>query len=194
MELFDPVKQMDCYRATSTPAWVDVPSLHFLVVDGEGRPGEPAFEAAANELYTLSYTLKFMLADRHPFKVAPMEVCWRLERGPFTRFYWRMMILQPVVVTPALADQARQEARRKGKLTEPSMSRWLEWQEGRCVQMLHVGAYEAMNDSLYIMQDFVRLAGQTPASDTHDIYLNDSRRTQPKNLRTIMRLALISSN
>ena len=41
---------------------VDVPSMNYLMVDGRGNPNtSEAFQQAIRALYTLSYTLKFMI-------------------------------------------------------------------------------------------------------------------------------------
>src|SRR6185369_14549171 len=44
------------------PARVDVPTMNYLMIDGEGDPNTaPAFAAGVEALFSLSYTLKFMV-------------------------------------------------------------------------------------------------------------------------------------
>lgn len=44
---------------------VDVPEMNFLMVDGEGNPNtSQAFKDAVEALFSLSYTLKFMVKKR----------------------------------------------------------------------------------------------------------------------------------
>ena len=48
------------YSASAAkPAFVDVPALNALMVDGRGDPNSPAFQEAVGSLYSVAYTLKF---------------------------------------------------------------------------------------------------------------------------------------
>jgi hypothetical protein len=40
---------------------VDVPAMNFLVVDGEGAPASSQYSAAIKALFSVAYTLKFMV-------------------------------------------------------------------------------------------------------------------------------------
>lgn len=60
--------------------------------------------------------------------------------------------------------------------------------EGLCVQMLHLGPYDRMNETLEKMLVFIKESGFESGRDTHDIYLNSIKKAKPENLKTIMRL------
>ena len=50
------------YKASKTPALVTVPKLQYLMVDGQGDPNSAtSFQEAIEALYSMSYTLKFMI-------------------------------------------------------------------------------------------------------------------------------------
>jgi len=67
--------------------------------------------------------------------------------------------------------------------------------EGTCVQYLHVGAYDGMNASGKLMEDYADSQGYIiPIHESHDIYLNDVRKTKPENLQSVMRYHLVKKS
>ena len=54
---------------------VDVPAMNFLLVNGEGAPTSPQYSEAIEALFTLSYTLKFMVKKSKgiDYAVMPLE-------------------------------------------------------------------------------------------------------------------------
>jgi hypothetical protein len=94
------------------------------------------------------------------------------------------MILTPEWITD---DQF---TRAKARATAPAIDRLrLEsLDEGRCVQVLHVGPYDdegPVLDSLH--HEFVPSHGFRMTGKHHEIYLSDARRADPAKLRTILR-------
>jgi hypothetical protein len=60
--------------------------------------------------------------------------------------------------------------------------------EGRCVQTLHVGAFDDEADVLARMHDeFIPGNGLRMVGKHHEIYLSDTRRVPPEKQRTILR-------
>ncbi|GMT50355.1 MAG: hypothetical protein IEMM0008_1894 [bacterium] len=58
---------------------VDVPTMNFLMADGEGEPGSQVFKDIVEALYSLSYTLKFMIKKGTigiDYGVLPLEGLW----------------------------------------------------------------------------------------------------------------------
>lgn len=85
-------------------AVIDVPGMNFLMVDGVGDPNHSReFQQAVEALYSLSYTLKFMIKKRMDvdYPVMPLEGLWRAD--DMTEFSledkeswkWTVMIMQP---------------------------------------------------------------------------------------------------
>jgi hypothetical protein len=73
--------------------------------------------------------------------------------------------------------------------------RFEQYSEGTCIQFLHLGPYEGMDASLEAMLAVATSQGfRAPSRSTHDIYLNDVRKTNPANLKTIMRLPIVRIN
>lgn len=172
------------------PVLVEVPKMNFIKVDGRGTPLDEEFQQGAQALYPVAYTLKFMIRETMgiDYGVLPMEVIWSVNREVKGDFSWTMMLMQPELVTEALYEDALAAVIKKQNPSMIDKVKFESLSEGTCVQMLHKGAYDRMNDTLEIMLSFVKKQGYSSHRETHDIYLNDVRKTKPENLKTIMRL------
>jgi len=178
------------------PVIVNVPVMNFLMIDGHGKPSGNGFQQAAGVLYPLAYTLKWTvrLTQDLDFHVMPMEVCWRVNREK-KEFAWTMMLMQPEYVTSELVGQARQKVLPKLDPTLLEQVRFESFSEGLCVQFLHIGPYEGMDAALEKMLAVSLAHGcLAPVRNTHDIYLNDFRKTRPENLKAVMRLPVVPQN
>ena len=182
------------YRSTrKTPFFVNVPPMHYITYNGKGHPSGPDFQEACNSLFSLSYTLKFKVARPKGFdyKVNPMEVSWFLDKKDGTiDFTWKAMIMQPACISHTDFCRALEISRKLGKDISYEKLQFEEIDFGRCVQCFHPGDYIAMNATMYRMQDFARENGLAFDPYTHDIYLNDSRKTKTENLKAIMRIGV----
>ena len=176
------------------PYFVNVPAMGYLAFDGEGHPSGEDFQTACEALFTLSYLIKFDIARKTlgiDYKVSPMEATWFLDKnGAKTKFTWTMMIRQPDFVTEDTLAIAASLAKAKKKLIASERVRFSRVEFGKCVQCVHRGDYNEMNSTLAKMQAFADENGFDSDKYTHDIYLNDSRKTKTENLRAIMRLKI----
>src|SRR5512141_2748729 len=135
---------------------VQVPCLQFALIDGAiekgSEPGKsPSFAEATQALYGISYTLKFMLKKRKTnavdYPVMALEGLWWVEDGNFDitvkdNWHYTLMILQPDVITPELFEQARSDVRKKrGDAPALRSARLASFEEGLCVQIMHIGPY-----------------------------------------------------
>lgn len=175
---------------------VDVPAMRFVKVDGEGDPNTaPAYKAAIEWLYSVSYAMKFAAraALGKDYTVPPLEGLWHADDpASFVarrkdEWKWTMMIMVPDFVGPDLFDAAVAKARKK--LGAPPASLRLETcDEGRSLQTLHVGSYDDEAPTLARLHGEVMPAeGLTFNGPHHEIYLSDPRRTAPEKLRTVLR-------
>lgn len=175
---------------------VDVPAMQFVKVDGEGDPNTaPAYAKALEWLYSTSYAMKFAAkkAVGTDYVVPPLEgLWWSDDPASFTArrkddWKWTMMIMVPDFVERALFDVA--VAKAAAKLGAPPASLRLEaYDEGRCLQTLHVGSYDDETPVLARLHDEIMPGmGLTFAGHHHEIYLSDPRRVAPETLRTILR-------
>lgn len=177
---------------------VDVPRMQYLAVDGRGDPNSSAEYAAALEaLYPVAYAVKFASKNAlgRDFVVGPLEGLWRAEdmtaftRGDRNAWEWTLLISQPDWITAEMIPDAVTAVTAKGKGGEAvERVRLLTLDEGRSVQILHIGPYAAEAPTLARLHDECMPAnGLTFNGDHHEIYLSDVRRTAPEKLRTVLR-------
>jgi hypothetical protein len=184
----------ELYRATAGEASiVDVPAMHFIMVDGTGNPNQPgAFQDAVQALYSLSYGAKFMLKKEGiEFKVSPLEGLWGsaggLNPNQETDWKWTAMIMQPPAVTAPVLEKVRAEALKKKGLPAVARVRLEEFSEGLAAQIMHVGPYSAEAPTIARLLEFIEKQGYRRVGKHHEIYLGDPRRSAPERLKTLIR-------
>lgn len=181
---------------------VEVPAFKFLMIDGaieKGRaPGDsPLFQENTQALYNAAYTLKFMVKQRKEnpvdYPVMALEGLWWVEDGHFDiqikdNWWYRLMILQPELMSEALLEEALAQIRKK-KGDSPALSRVrLEtFTEGLCVQVLHLGPYASEPATVARLEEFAQANGLQMSGRHHEIYLGNPLRAEPEKLRTILR-------
>lgn len=192
------------YVPPKQPGIVDIPEMRFIAVRGQGDPNEPdgAYKAAMGLLYGIAFTIKMSYKGAHqiagyfPYVVPPLEGLWQQQGGGAIdyahkeNFQWISMIRLPDFVTREEFDWAIREATEK-KQTDYSAVEYFCWQEGLCVQCMHLGSYDNEPATIRLMESFLEESGYVPdftgARLHHEIYLSDPRRTAPEKLRTVIR-------
>ena len=209
METLDLKKELKYLYAPSAKKvdTVQVPSLQFLMIDaaiekGKGPGNSPGFAESTQALYSLAYTLKFMLKKRKTaaidYPVMPLEGLWWVEDGMFDitikdNWFYTLMILQPDVITPEVFAEGMEQVRRK-KGDSPNLSnlRLAYFEEGICVQVMHIGPYATEPATIERMRAFALENGYRdrvgPNGKHHEIYLGDPRKkADPAKLKTVLR-------
>ncbi|MCE7480416.1 MULTISPECIES: GyrI-like domain-containing protein [Microbacterium] len=192
-------KTIDAYRARKGRFDViDVPELNYLMIDGHGDPNtSPEFTTAVEALYPLAYTLKFTSKrelDRD-YTVMPLEgLWWADDHAAFTaardksQWDWTLMIMQPEWIDHELVADAVATAAAKNQEGRVHEVRFGSYAEGRCVQTLHVGAFDEEAPLLAEMHDvFIPRNGLRMTGKHHEIYFSDPRKGAPERRRTILR-------
>ena len=192
------------YLPPQKPQIVTVPAMNFAAVQGKGDPNDPdgAYQAAMEVLYGIAFTIKMSYKGSHrmdgyfEYVVPPLEGLWRqqgvegVDYAHKETFEWTSMIRLPEFVTREEFDWAVREAERKKK-KDFSKAEFLTYDEGLCVQCLHLGSYDTEPETLQRLDSYAVEQGYLPDfSDTrfhHEIYLSDPRRTAPEKLKTVLR-------
>lgn len=192
------------YLPPRKPGIVTVPEMHFIAVNGKGDPNEPEgeYKAALGMLYAIAFTIKMSYKGSHkiegyfPYVVPPLEGLWRQGDGGMIdyahkeNFEWTSMIRLPEFVTREEFDWAIGEATEKKK-QDFSKVQFFTYDEGTCVQCMHIGSYDEEPETIRLMQEYVKEQGyEEDFSDSrlhHEIYLSDPRRAAPEKLRTVVR-------
>jgi hypothetical protein len=175
---------------------VDVPTMNYLMADGEGDPNtSQAFSDAVEALFAVSYAIKFMV-KKGPlaidYGVMPLEGLWWAEdmsaftAGDKSHWKWTLMILQPTFVTREIVETAMAEVTRKKNPTAISRLHLEAFEEGRCAQILHVGPFSEEGPSIDKLHRFIDSRSQRIGKH-HEIYLSDIRKAAPANWKTIIR-------
>ena len=185
------------YSAKQVPAFVDVPELPILMIDGHGDPNTaPAYTDAVQALYSVAYTIRFTLKRRQDAvhaPVMPLEGLWwtpdmtTFSTDDKSQWNWTMMIVLPEQATAPVVEDARVAAARKHPEVPLGLVRLERFAEGRCAQVLHAGPYSAEGPTVAALHAFITANGCTLTGRHHEIYLGDPRRTAPGRLRTILR-------
>ena len=208
METLDLKKELKYLYAPSAKKVeiVHVPGLQFLMIDGAIEKGKepgnsPGFAESTQALYSLAYTLKFMLKRRKidaiDYPVMPLEGLWWVEDGMFDitikdNWFYTLMILQPDVITPEVfAEGVEQVRNKKGDSPNVSHLRLAHFEEGICVQVMHIGPYVTEPATIERMRAFALENGHRdrvgPNGKHHEIYLGDPRKADPSKLKTVLR-------
>lgn len=192
------------YLAKNEPQIVLVPPMNYVAVRGTGDPNKEggAYKAAIAVLYAVSYTIKMSKLGDHridgyyDFVVPPLEGFWwqdGVQGVDYTNkssFHWISVIRLPDFVTQEDFDWAVAEATRKKKL-DCSIAEFMTIDEGKCVQIMHIGPYDDEPATVAVMDQYLAANGyENDFSLTrmhHEIYLSDARKIAPEKWKTVIR-------
>ncbi len=192
------------YLPPNTPSIVTVPPMNFIAVRGRGDPNreDGEYKAAMNLLYGVAFTIKMSKRSDHriegyfDYVVPPLEGFWwqegvqGVDYAHKDGFQWISVIRLPDFVTRADFDWAIEEAGRKKK-TDFSKAYFMAYDEGLCVQCMHLGPYDDEPATVSQMHAYMESQGyELDISDIrmhHEIYLSDARKTAPEKLKTVIR-------
>ena len=130
------------------------------------------------------------------YVVPPLEGLWwqkDMKDIDYSRkedFAWISMIRLPEFVTENEFAWAVAEASEKKK-TDFSKVEFMAYDEGLCVQCMHIGPYDEEPATIEAMDAFAKEQGFSPdmagQRRHHEIYLSDVRKCKPENLKTVIR-------
>ena len=190
--------------SAKAPVILKVPPLPYIMMDGFGDPnGSQLLQDIVQALYGLSYGLKFSFkktekpAGYYDYGVPPLEGLWWMEipGGGFDwkrkkDWKWTLMILQPEFVTKKMVQTIAAGREKKNGKPLP-LWRLEKLKEGTCVQILHIGPYDAEGPNIQKMHAYAAQEGYLLSGKHHEVYLNDPRKAAPEKLKTILRQPLV---
>lgn len=174
---------------------VDVPTMNYLMVDGEGDPnGSKTYGEAIEALYAVSYTIKFAVKKRSDidYGVMPLESLWwaddmsAFSTGDKSKWKWTAMIMQPDFVNEKMIDNAIEEVKKKKNPAAISKLRFEALSEGNCAQILYIGPFSEEGPTIEKIHRFIKSKGSLTGKH-HEIYLSDIRRAAPEKWKTVIR-------
>ena len=192
------------YMAKNKPQIVDVPRANYIAVRGKGNPNEEggAYQKAISVLYAVAYTLKmsyktdYRIDGFFEYVVPPLEGFWWQDNidgvnySDKSSFNWISVIRLPDFVTEKDFKWAIETAEKKKKL-DCSSAEFLTVDEGLCVQIMHIGAFDDEPKTVAVMDKFLVDNGyENDINDKrfhHEIYMSDARKVSPEKWKTVIR-------
>ncbi len=192
------------YMPKSKPSIVKIPKMNYIAVRGKGNPNEENgdYKKTIGLLYTIAYTIKMSYKGTYKidgffeYVVPPLEGFWWQE-GIQGMDYNRKedlcfisIIRLPDFVKKEDFDWAIEEATRKKK-QDFSRVEFFTYDEGVCVQCMHIGSYDDEPVTVEAMHAYAYEQGyELDITDTryhHEIYLSDPRKCDISRLKTVIR-------
>ena len=192
------------YLPERKPSIVTVPKMNYIAVRGEGDPNEEdgEYKKAIAFLYGIAYTIKMSRKTGHEIEgyfdhvVPPLEGFWwqegmtGIDYARKQDLQWISLIRLPDFVTKKDLDWAKEEAERKKKKDFSGVF-FYPYEEGLCVQCMHIGPYDEEPATVSMMDSYLMENGyETDIGEKrfhHEIYLSDARKTMPEKLKTVIR-------
>ena len=192
------------YMPKNKPEIVTVPKANYIAVRGKGNPNEidGAYQRAISILYAVAYTLKMSYKTEHKIEgffeyvVPPLEGFWwqdnvdGIDYADKAAFNWISVIRLPEFITKKDFEWAVETASEKKKL-DCSSAEFLTVDEGLCVQIMHIGAFDDEPQTVALMDEYIAQNGYendiTESRLHHEIYLSDARKVAPEKWKTVIR-------
>ena len=192
------------YMPDKKPGIILVPKMNYLAVRGQGNPNQEdgEYKQAIGLLYGIAFTIKMSKKGGHQidgyfdYVVPPLEGFWwqpgvmEIDYAHKEDFQWISVIRLPDFVTKADFNWAVDEATKKKK-TDFSKVEYITYDEGLCVQCMHIGSYDEEPKTVALMHEYMEQQGYaldiTDQRLHHEIYLSDARKVAPEKLKTVIR-------
>lgn len=191
-------KYSDCYSIRKNKIEIiRVPTFNYLMINGSGNPNTSIdYQNAIEALFSLAYAIKFKIKKGNKqidYGVMPLEGLWWTDNmDDFSIdnkdiWNWTACIMQPDFVDTNLIEECINEVQKKKDLPALSKIRFDKMEDSLSAQILHLGPYADETPTIEKLHNFIEENGYTFNGKHREIYLNDSRRTAPEKLKTIIR-------
>ncbi len=198
-------QEKDLYGAKQSPAIITVPAQRYLMISGKGNPNDEDFSNRVAALYAFAYAIKMgykasvtnadASKEVHDFSVYPLEGVWRKQEqgGELVKeqLEYTIMIRQPDFITESMAGEALEAVKKKKPNPLYEEIRFDTMQDGKCIQILHLGSYDDEPASFEKMARLAEKSGLKRYGSCHrEIYLNNANRVEKSKLKTILRFSV----
>lgn len=192
------------YMPPKKPTIVDVPKMNYIAVKGKGNPNDEngEYKQAIGLMYAVAFTIRMSYKGEHKidgyfeYVVPPLEGFWwqngiiGVDYSDKDSFNWISVIRLPDFVSKEDFDWAVEEATKK-KQMDLSKVEFFTYNEGLCVQCMHIGSYDNEPETLDKMHQFAEenqyCIDINDKRLHHEIYLSDPRKCKIDNLKTVVR-------
>lgn len=193
------------YMPKNKPSIVEIPKMNYIAVRGKGNPNaeDGEYKKSIGLLYAIAFTIKmsykgsYKIDGYFEYVVPPLEGFWWQDGNKngidYTNkdsFNFISVIRLPDFVTQKDFDWAIEEATDKKK-QDFSKVEFLTYDEGVCVQCMHIGSYDNEPATVDLIHRYMTENGYeldiTSERLHHEIYLSDPRRCDVNKLKTVIR-------
>lgn len=192
------------YMPKKKPGIVEIPKMNYIAVRGKGNPNDEnsEYKDSIGLLYAIAFTIKMSYKGTHKidgyfeYVVPPLEGFWWQENTQGFDYNRKedmnfiSVIRLPDFVTEDDFKWAVDEATKKKK-QDFSKVEFLTYDEGVCVQCMHIGSYDNEPETVELMHRYMEENGYeldiTDSRLHHEIYLSDPRRCDESKLKTVIR-------
>lgn len=194
----------DIYSPSTNPTIITIPSMNYLAIRGKGNPNEEhsEYKKTLELLYTIAYTIKmsyktdYKIEGVFEYVVPPLEGFWwqngrsDIDYNHKDEFNFISVIRLPNFVSKKDFDWAVKEATKKKKIDFSKME-FMTYDEGLCIQCMHLGAYDDEPETIKKMNEYMIANGyELDISNSrmhHEVYLSDPRKSEVSKWKTIIR-------
>lgn len=194
----------ELYKPKDKPSIINVEKANFIAVRGVGDPNaeNSEYKQSISLLYPIAYAIKmskkgdYKIDGYFDFVVPPLEGFWwqegikGVDYANKQNFHFISLIRMPDFVTKEVFEWAIEEMTRKKK-EDFSKVEFFTYDEGLCVQCMHIGPYDNEPITVEAMHEYMIEQGYeldiTDERFHHEVYISDVRKTSPEKLKTVLR-------
>ena len=194
----------ELYKPKDKPSIINVEKANFIAVRGVGDPNSEnsEYKQSISLLYPIAYAIKmskksdYKIDDYFDFVVPPLEGFWwqegikGVDYANKDSFNFISLIRIPDFVTKEVFEWAIEETTRKKK-EDFSKVEFFTYDEGLCVQCMHIGPYNDEPITVEAMHEYMIEQGYeldiTDERFHHEVYISDVRKISPEKLKTVLR-------
>ena len=194
----------ELYKPKDKPSIINVEKANFIAVRGVGDPNaeNSEYKQSISLLYPIAYAIKmskkgnYKIDGYFDFVVPPLEGFWwqegikGVDYANKDSFNFISLIRMPDFVTKEVFEWAIEETTRKKK-EDFSKVEFFTYDEGLCVQCMHIGPYNDEPITVEVMHECMIEQGYeldiTDERFHHEVYISDVRKISPEKLKTVLR-------
>ncbi len=193
------------YMPKNKSSIITIPKMNYIAVRGKGNPNDEngEYKQTIGLLYAIAFTIKMSYKGTHKidgyfeYVVPPLEGFWwqegmkdGIDYNSKNQMNFISIIRLPDFVTKEDFEWAIKEATNKKKI-DFSKVEFLTYDEGICVQCMHIGSYDDEPSTINLMHEYMIENGYevdiTDSRFHHEIYLSDPRKCDVSKLKTVIR-------
>ncbi len=197
-------EQKEIYQPKAKPSIVTIPKMNYLAIRGKGNPNQEGgeYQQAIQTLFPVAYALRmsyktdYKIEGFFEYVVPPLEGFWwidNLEGMDYNRkddLEWITVLRLPEFITEKDFQWAiNQVSTKKG--IDCSKVEFFSYDEGLCVQMMHLGHFDNETETVELMQAFIKEEGYVEdfggGRMHHEVYISDIRKSAPEKWKTVVR-------